>query len=695
MTDVGFIALCLTLVAAGYAAVASAIGGGRQHPGLVRSGENALLAVCGLLTLAVLALWYALLTHNFQVQYVAETSNRSMPLLYVVSALWGGQNGSLLFWGWILSLYSAATVLTYRDRHRVLMPWVVAVLASTSFFFTLIHLFAANPFELLPFTPQDGRGLNPLLQHPVMAIHPPTLYLGMVGMVVPFAFALAALITRQLDDAWLRPARRWTLIPWTFLGVGLLLGGKWAYVELGWGGYWGWDPVENSSLMPWLSATAFLHSIMIQERKGMLKVWNMVLAVGSYALCIFGTFITRSGVITSVHAFAQSNIGPFFATYLIILLVVAYGLLLLRRPLLKAENRLESFASRETAFLLNNWILLGILFAVLWGTVFPLLSGIFMGDQVTVGPPFFNRINIPLGLVLLFLTGAGPLFAWRRTSVSSLWRHFAVPVAAALGTFAVVWGLGVGDFYALVSFALCAFVTATVILEYHSGTRARQRSTGEGYLRAMFCLASLNRRRYGGYVVHISVVLLFVGFTGKAFTTEKEFVLRRGETTAFGEYLLTYETLARSESADCVVSSAAITLARSGSPAAAGLLASGDPQDGSGGPQFLATLLPARHYYPSFDQGTTEVSIYSTWREDLYLILVGFARNGASAKFQIYRNPLVNFVWLGGIAFVLGSLWALWPSARDRRLAALDRQAIRDLAELAERAGPVVTTPRG
>ena len=403
MVDIGYFALCLALLSSGYGVLASALGARRGHLGLVRSGENGVLATCALLTLAVLALWHAFLSHDFQVEYVAENSNRAMPLFYLVTALWGGQNGSLLFWGWILSLYSAGLAALYRQRYRELMPYALATLSLTSFFFCIVHLFAADPFQRLPFTPEDGRGLNPILQHPVMAIHPPMLYLGMVGMVVPFAFAIAALLTGKLDATWLRASRRWMLIPWTFLGFGLLLGGKWAYVELGWGGYWGWDPVENSSLMPWLVATAFLHSIMIQERKGMLKVWNVALAILTYALCLFGTFMTRSGIISSVHAFAQSNIGPFFGTFLVLTLIFSFGLLWLRLPLLKAENRLESFASRETAFLLNNWILLGMLFAVFWGTVFPLVSEALTDEQITVGPPFFNQVTIPIGLVLLLL----------------------------------------------------------------------------------------------------------------------------------------------------------------------------------------------------------------------------------------------------------------------------------------------------
>lgn len=673
MIDFGYFALCMALATSAYSTISSAMGARSERLQLVRSGENALLATFGLLTVALVILWHALLTHNFQVRFVAENSNLAMPFFYMVTALWGGQAGSLLFWGWILALYAATVVVLYRHRYRELMPYAVATMAATSFFFCVLHLFSADPFVQLPFKPADGRGLNPLLQQPLMAIHPPLLYLGMVGMVVPFAFAIAALASGKLDSTWLRPARRWMLIPWTFLAAGLLLGGKWAYVELGWGGYWGWDPVENSSLMPWLVGTAFLHSIMIQERKGMLKVWNMVLAILSYGLVILGTFITRSGIISSVHAFAKSNIGPFFAVYLVLTLVVCFGLLYVRLPHLKAENKLESFASRETAFLLNNWILLGILFAVLWGTLFPLISEAFTGQQITVGPPFFNQVNVPIGLVLMLLTGAGPLFAWRRTSTESLKKNFAVPVAAGLLFLPILLGLGVRSIYALISLVLCAFVTASVALEFHSGTRARMRSTGESYLIAIYRLSAKNRRRYGGYMTHLALMLLFVGFTGKAFTQEMEIVLDRGETTSVGGYELTYETLAFKEDANMSSTAAALSLSRDG--------------------QRLGTLLPERRFYKAFEQGTTEVSIYSSMREDFYLILVGSADDN-SAKFQVYINPLVNFVWLGSIVLVLGALWAMWPTARDRRMARFDRHASAESPLTSELGHGVVGGPR-
>jgi cytochrome c-type biogenesis protein CcmF len=658
MNEIGYFALCLALVSAAYATGASVIGIRRNHLPLVRSGENAALAVCGLLTVAVMALWYALFSHDFSVQYVAENSNRAMPLTYVVSALWGGQNGSLLFWSWVLALYTTAVVLTNRHRYRELMPYVVATLTVGSFFFALLSLFAADPFKTLPFTPPDGRGLNPLLQHPYMAIHPPVLYAGMVGMSVPFAFGIAALLSRRLDTTWLQAARRWILIPWTFLGAGLLLGGKWAYVELGWGGYWAWDPVENASFMPWLAATAFLHSIMIQERKGMLKVWNMVLVFLTYGLTIFGTTLTRSGIVESVHAFAESNVGPFFTTYLTLVMVTAVGLLVWRLPDLKAENKLESFASRETAFLLNNWILLGMLFAVLWGTLFPVISEAFTQRKITVGPPFFNQINVPIGLVLLFLTGAGPLFAWRRTSTESLRKNFAVPLAVALPVGVVLLAWGVDDLYAVASFSLCAFVLGSIAIEFHRGATARRRNADESYPLALYRLLSKSRRRYGGYLVHLSMVLLFVGFTGKAFTTEDEFVLGYGQSHQVGPYTFTYRTMAQSDDANKTVVATVVDLQRDG--------------------EFLATMLPSRHFYKSGEQqSTTEVSIYSLLREDIYLVFIGSGENelADTAKFQLYINPLILWVWIGGIVFVLGSLWTMWPTARDRRLAQADRQS--------------------
>ena len=652
MIDIGYFALCLALAAAGYAVFSCVLGAQRNDAGLIRSGENSALFVCGLLSVAVGALWHAFFTHDFQVEFVASNSNREMPLLYIVSALWGGQSGSILFWSWLLSVFGAAVVVVNRHRYRTLMPYVVATMTGTNLFFIVLNLFESDPFVRLPFTPADGTGLNPLLQHPMMAIHPPMLYLGMIGLSVPFAFAIAALISRQLDVVWLRATRRWLLIPWAFLGAGLLLGGKWAYVELGWGGFWGWDPVENSSLMPWLAATALLHSIMIQERKGMLKVWNMILVFLTYGLTIFGTFITRSGLVSSVHSFAQSDIGLYFVGFLVLLGVLTMALLVTRWPLLRAEHKLESVASRETAFLLNNWILIGMLFAVFWGTLFPVISEAFTDEKITVSAPFFNQINIPIAMVLLFLTGAGPLLAWRRTSSESLRQNFTMPGMLAVVTAIALLVGGVRDIYAVICLALCAFVVGAIGLEFHRGTTARQRNAGESYVRGVYGLLTKSRRRYGGYLVHLSMIMLFVGFAGKAFTTERDFVLGYGESEHIAGYTVRFESLAHREDANVAVSAAALSLFRDG--------------------EFVSTLLPERQFYKHADQNTTEVSIFSTLREDFYLILVGAATDN-SAKFQVYVNPLINWVWAGGLFFVVGSLWCMWPSARDRRLAQEER----------------------
>lgn len=655
MIDIGYFALCLSLAASAYAVFASLAGAHRRHEGLIRSGENAALAITALYTVAVSGLWYAILTKDFQVQYVAENTSLHQPMQYVIASLWGGQNGSILFWGWVLTAYSGAAILLNRYRYRALMPYAVSVLAGSCFFFAILNIFVADPFVRLPFTPADGNGLNPILQHPYMAIHPPLLYAGMVGMTVPFAFGIAALIAGQLDNTWLRAMRRWLLIPWTFLGAGLLLGGKWAYVELGWGGYWGWDPVENASLMPWLAATALLHSVMIQERKGMLKVWNMVLLFFTFGMTIFGTFLTRSGIVSSVHAFAQSNVGPYFVTYLVVILVGSAILLIRRLPELKAENHLESFASRESAFLLNNWILLALLFAVLWGTMFPVISEGVTGEKITVGAPFFNQVSIPMGLVLLFLTGAGPLFAWRRTSTDNFRRNFIVPAVWFVVSCVILLLLGVTDFYALMSLSLCGFVTGSIVLEFSRGIAARRRTAHESTLVALATLVAKSRRRYGGYLVHVSMLLLFVGFTGNAFSTDREFVLNRGETATIDDYTFTFETMAFGEDDSKAVSAAALRLERDG--------------------QFLSTMMPERHFYKRAEQNTTEVSIYSRLFEDVYVIMVGSAQDSASAKFHIYVNPLVGCVWWGAVLFVLSSLWTMWPSARDRRMARLDRES--------------------
>lgn len=664
MWQYGHFLLILAFASAAYAIIVSVIGARRERQDLIISGQNAALAVTILLSLTVLALLQALMTSNFNIEYVYGYTNKTLPTLLKFTALWGGQKGSLLFWGWLLSVFIAVVVLTNRSKNRELMPYVVAVGMGVNLFFIVLNLFVSQVFErfwqmpggavitsvfqpagAVPFMPADGRGLNPLLQHWAMAIHPPNLYLGYVGLTIPYAFAMAALITKRLGNEWVKTIRVWALIPWFFLGIGMLLGGKWAYMELGWGGYWAWDPVENSALMPWLAATAFIHSIMIQEKKNMLRTWNVSLIILAFLLSVFGTFITRSGVISSVHAFTQSNIGPFFTGFLVLLAVFSFGLLASRRPLLRSENHFDSVVSRESAFLINNLALLGACFAVFWGTIFPIVSEAVRGTKVTVGPSFFNSVNIPLGLFLLFLTGVGPLVAWRKTSGKLLRKIFLKPTVVAVVGLAVLLAAGMRDFYALVSFTLAIFVTGTIVAEFHRGARARGRTKGEPYAIALWHLLLRNKRRYGGYVVHLGIVVLFVGFTGSAFNQQTDGTLKIGDSLKINDYRLKYVDFTGVEDANKEIWKARLEVFK--------------------GPKLLGTIEPARFFYKVQQQPTTEVALYSTLREDLYVVLAQ-ANPDRSAIFKAYVNPLVQFVWLGGLVVVLGTFIILLPDSEDR-----------------------------
>ncbi len=659
MIDLGHLILVLALISAAYAVVVSVLGARSRRAALVLSGENAAYSVACLLTLAVGVLWYQIFSHNFHNEYVAGYSNRALPTFYVLASLWGGQKGSLLFWGWLLSLYAALALYLNRDKNRELMPYVTVVLMLGTMFFILLNVMVSQPFEKLwqlanghivagltappgamAFAPADGRGLNPLLQHPAMAIHPPILYLGFVGFSIPFAFAIAALLTGKIDNQWLIAIRRWTIVPWFFLGMGMLLGGKWAYMELGWGGYWAWDPVENAALMPWFAGTAFIHSVMIQEKKNMLRVWNMFLILLTYILCIFGTFLTRSGVVSSVHSFARSAIAPWFATYLLLMIAASGYLLFKRLPELKTKQHFDSVVSRESAFLINNLVFLGALFAVFWGTIFPLVTEWIRGVKVTVAEPFFNKVTIPIGLLLLFLTGAGPLLAWRKTSSKALKRIFLKPTLITLVSCVVFLAMGIRHFYALVSFTLAVFVTATIIVEFHRGARARMRAHGEFYHTALWHLLLKNKRRYGGYVVHFGMVLLFVGFTGKAFDAEKEVHLQPGESTHLRNYTLQYKGFQTLEDENKVIWQATMDVYVDG--------------------DYVKTIFPNRHYYRVQEQPTTEVVLRSTLKEDLYVVLAQ-PNEDRSAVFKIYINPLVNLVWLSGLVVTLGTFIILLP----------------------------------
>ncbi|HWQ52978.1 MAG TPA: heme lyase CcmF/NrfE family subunit [Bryobacteraceae bacterium] len=647
MENLGSLAILLALAIAVYAAVGSVVGRVKRKPILILSAERAVYAVWALVTLASAVLVWALMTGDFRMAYVAAHSNRAMPALYKFAAWWGGQEGSLLFWTFLLSSYAAIVVFTNRRRHRELMPWVTGTMATITAFFLLMNAFVVSPFQMLAVdrlvtAVPDGNGLNPLLQYPAMAIHPPFLYLGYVGFAVPFAFAIGSLITRQPGDAWIHTTRRWTLWTWLFQSIGIFLGMMWAYHVLGWGGYWAWDPVENASLLPWLSGTAFLHSVMMQEKKGMMKVWNMVLVSATFFLCIFGTFLTRSGVVSSVHAFAQSPIGMYFVSFLAVGIAATVYLILDRLDYLKSESRLESVVSRESSFLFNNLILLASCFAVLWGTMFPVITEKFTTERISLDAGWFNTLMIPIGLFLLFLTGVGPLFAWRRTSVESLRRNFQWPGIASVVLVAVLMAAGVRHFYALISFGFSLFVALTVVAEFSKGARSIARKNQMNLLRATFELTHRNTRRYGGYLVHMGIVLMFVGWTGAAFNHNETQEVKVGDHMSLAGYDLRVMDIQHGENENYVWHRATMGVLKEG--------------------RKMATLHPERRFYKSNQQGTSEVSVHRRFNEDVYLNFAGMTEDNQRAIVQAYVFPLVSWIWIGGLVMFGGTLIALVPS---------------------------------
>jgi cytochrome c-type biogenesis protein CcmF len=651
MTLLGQFALWITLLVGGAAAVVGFSGRWQGRPALAQAVIRSVYAVFILLVVAALALWKGLISHDFNIEYVASYTSRNLPGYFIVSAFWAGQKGSLLFWALVLSLFATLAQWLSAPRFRPLMPYVAAVTLSVVVFFTSVMVFAANPFARLAFTPADGRGLNPQLQNIGMVIHPPMLYLGYISITIPFAFAMAALLSRRLETGWITAIRKWTLLSWLFLSIGITLGMWWAYVELGWGGYWAWDPVENASLLPWLCMSAFLHSVMIQEKRGMLKRWNMSLIVGSFLLSIFGTFITRSGVIQSVHSFTQSNVGYFFLAFLVSAAILSFTLLYTRWDRLAAEVELESMVSREAAFLFNNLIFIGIAFSVLWGTLFPILSEAVRGTKITVGPPFFNKVNVPLGLLLLALTGIGPLIAWRRASTANLKRQFTVPVAVGLLAGAALFAAGMRDFYVLVALILAGFVVGTLAQEFARGTSARHRMYHESYPLALVRLVAKNRRRYGGYIVHLGMVIYFVAFTGMVFKRDREATLKPGESvevqSPFGHvYRFTHVGVSQYEALNRHVTAATVEVMKDGRKT--GLMTSEKRQhvDSFGNPTF---------------EPSTEVAIRSGLQEDVYIVFAGAVNGTEEAVYRFTINPLVWWVWYGGMVLVLGGLITMWP----------------------------------
>jgi cytochrome c-type biogenesis protein CcmF len=647
MENLGSLAILLAFCVAMYAVLASVIGRIKRKPFLVVSGERAVYSVWVLITIASAILVYSLMTGDFRFAYVAAHSNRAMPTLYKFAAWWGGQEGSLLFWSWLLSTYSAVVVLTNRRKHRDMMPWVVGVMTTVQTFFLVLNNFIANPFQMLAtdkliVAVPDGNGLSPLLQYPAMAIHPPMLYLGYVGFCVPFAFAIGSLITRQPGDSWIHTTRRWTLVTWLFQSTGVMLGAAWAYHVLGWGGYWGWDPVENASLLPWLSGTAFLHSVMMQEKKGMMKVWNIVLVSATFFLCILGTFLTRSGVVQSVHAFARSEIGKYFVTFLALGIAATIYLILDRLEYLKSESQLESVISRESSFLFNNLILLASCFAVLWGTLFPVISEAISGDKISLDADWYNRLMVPIGLFLLLLTGVGPLFAWRKTSADSLRRNFQWPGAASVLLVVGLIAAGMRNFYALVSFGFCLFVALTIIVEFYKGAAVIAAKNGMNLLRATIELTHRNTRRYGGYLVHMGIVLMFIGFTGHAFNQNEVKELNKGDTMKVGVYTLRMIDLQEGENENYQWHRATMQVVKNG--------------------QELGTLEPEKRFYKASRQGTSEVGIRQRPNEDLYLNFGGMSDDNQRAVIQAYVFPLVSWIWIGGLVLIGGTLTCLVPS---------------------------------
>ncbi len=672
MAELGLVALVIGFTVAGLGIAMNLLGAWQKRPALLVAGRNALYVVSAFVVLASLIMIISLVRRDYSLAYVASHVSNTQPMFYNISSFWGGQAGSLLFWTMILALYAVAVTLAQWKRQPILRPYVTAVLLAVLFFFLAVLLFTANPFSRLWLMPDgntasavfqpagavpanvtDGSGLSPILQNYWMVIHPVMLYLGWIGMVIPFAFAVAALATRQLGNDWVRTIRRWTLVPWMFLTIGILMGSQWAYVELGWGGYWAWDAVENASFLPWLTATAFLHSIMIQERRGMLKVWNMALIFLTFELTIVGTFITRSGVIESVHSFALSNIGPFFLSFIILTMFGFLWLLGSRLNDLRSPNNLDSMLSRESAFLFNNLILVGIAGVTLFGTLYPIisdgLSQVLPIEKMSFAAPWFNKVTGPLFLLLIILMGSAPLLSWRRSSSETLRKNFAFPFLLGLVAGVLGFLLGQRKLYASISFAVVGFVLGCLLQEFYRGAKARRTTKGESWPVALFQLFRRNQRRYGGYIVHLGVVLITVAIIGaNVYQSEGQANLAVGETMQIENYALTFDGLSQSSGSTYDAVQATLHAARNNRP--------------------VGTITPAMHFYRTMagrDQPTNEIAIRMGLNEDLYVVLAGWEGTGQTASFKVYVNPLMSWMWIGGVVMILGTLAAVWPHHKE------------------------------
>ena len=647
MAQLGSGVLILALALSVYGIVVSVLGARRNAPELVQSGMRSVWGVTFLVFIAVVALVVAFVTHDFRLAYVAGRSSREMPLHYVLAAFYGGQEGSLLYWALVAGVLSSLALYLHRRRDAALVPYIAATFLSTQTFFLIMLTIVSSPFTLLPVAPANGAGLNPLLRDPGMILHPPFLLGGFASFTVPFGFAMAAMITGRLGDDWIRAIRRWALVSFAILGTGLLLGSWWAYHVLGWGGYWGWDPVENVALLPWLMITAFVHSVIVQERRGMLKVWNMALVVAGYLLAVFATFTVRSGLIASVHSFATSPIGGWFLGYLIIVVAVAIGFLIYRLPRLQSEHAIESVVSRESGFLLNNLLFTAIAFATFWGTVFPLVTELFRSTKLTVGPPFYNQVNGPLLLALLILMGIGPLLAWRRSSGRSLLRNLLWPGVAALVSLPIFYIL-VDNLLAAVSFAAVVLALGTTVLEYSRGARIRHKNTGEVYPKALAMLVRKNSRRYGGYLVHIAVLIIAVGVIGSNFfQVERQFTMRPGDTGQIGDYTITYNGLDNRRTDEGQIVAAKLDIAKNGEP--------------------RSSIESLRFFYTNFEsQPTARMGIDTIGLDDIYVVLDQWETD-QTASLRVYINPLVSWIWIGAVVYILSMVTLLWPAPQPAR----------------------------
>jgi cytochrome c-type biogenesis protein CcmF len=679
IANFGFGVLTITFLIALYSVFAAIYGVSAKNAAFVESARRAMLLTWPLLTLTAGILIYLLVNNHYEVQFVYEVTSRSMPTYLKVTSWWGGQSGSLLFWSWLMSAFTSLVTLRKWDRDREFLPWVIVICGITMSFFLGMSLIFENPFALLYqdfagiaahtiqpansilFTPSDGRGLNPLLRHPGMVIHPPMLYLGFVSFVIPYAFAMAALITGRTDDRWIRITRRWTLWAWLFLSFGLVLGSRWAYDVLGWGGFWGWDPVEIAAFMPWLTGTAFLHSVMIQEKRGMLKHWNMLLVILTYDLVIFGTFLTRSGVLSSVHAFAQSAIGPFFFAFIGLTFITSLGLIIYRWGDLASETKMTSLLSREALFLLNNLLFMSILVVCFWGVIYPLISEIFTGGKVTVGPPFYERATAPLFASLMILMGIAPLSAWGHSTLQTLGRAIWKPALAAVALVVLAYFTYTQNLGALIGFFLVALVIFVTVYEYWRGARARQRSQGENIFTAFWNLTGRNRRRYGGYIIHISMMLMAVGILGiEIFQVETQGRIGVGQSLNLSNYTITYKELASWDDQPKGVNytRAVVDIYRNGI--------------------YLGALHPRKDYYYDSQQNMTIPGERATLRDDLYVLLIDWEpADTAGATFKIFVNPLVNWLWIGSLVFLAGIIIAAWPEKDAERVPVQTQSQVR------------------